>query len=128
VNETEIARLADGVAALRLVYLLIHERKKRMSRLTDKLTQAAAVAPRQAAKIEARADAIIAREPRIEQRTDEVFSPHEAVLAEAEHGLDTLDHSLRQMSNADPLQASGGSSSPPPLPQAGAAQSTDAGR
>jgi hypothetical protein len=47
-----------------------------MSRLSEKLAAAAAVAPRQAAKIEARADRIIAMEPEIERQTDDAFVPH----------------------------------------------------
>lgn len=79
-----------------------------MSRLTEKLALAASVAPRQAAKIEARADALIAREAGLEKRTDDVFLPHEQVLDTAEGGLDKLDASLKLMSNGgDPLPGSG---------------------
>lgn len=121
----EIQRLTGRVIRARLLYgQILFERKRDMSRLTDKLKQAASVAPRQAALIEARADAIIAREPALQRLTDEVFTPHEALLNEATRGLDELDASLRQMSNS-PLPASG--SSPPPLPQADAIQSSDAG-
>jgi hypothetical protein len=84
-----------------------------MSRLTDKLAAAAAVAPRQAAKIEARADTLIQREADIEKQTDQAFLPHELVLDEAENGLIHLEKELRIMSNA-PLSASDGSSTPLP--------------
>jgi hypothetical protein len=78
------------------------------TRLTEKLQRAAGVVGRQSAKIEARADALIAREEDIERRTDASFSPHEAILDAAESGLDGLDAKLKLMSN-DPLASSGGS-------------------
>lgn len=80
-----------------------------MSRLSEKLKAAAAVAPRQAAKIEARADAIIAREAGIESKTDEAFRGHEMLLDEAGKGLDALERELGQITNA-PLEPSGDSS------------------
>jgi hypothetical protein len=85
-----------------------------MSRLTDKLAAAAAVAPRQAAKIEARADKLIAAEADLEQKTSEAFGPHEALLAEAQRGVEDLQHALATMSNMPPLSASDGSSTPLP--------------
>lgn len=83
-----------------------------MGRLTDKLAAAAAVAPRQAAKIEARADRIIASEAGLEQLTDESFGPHEALLDEASKGVQDLKHALATMSNTPPLLVSEGSSTP----------------
>jgi hypothetical protein len=77
-----------------------------MSRLAEKLAKAAGVAGRQSAKIEARADLLIAREAEIERRTDEAFVPHEAVLDDAGAGLDALEAKLRLMSNS-PLETSG---------------------
>lgn len=83
-----------------------------MSRLTEKLAAAAAVAPRQAAKIEARADKLIAAEVDLEHMTEQAFGPHEALLAEAQRGVEDLQHALATMSNLPPLPASAGSSAP----------------
>jgi hypothetical protein len=80
-----------------------------MSRLTEKLAAAASVVPRQHAKIEARADAIIAREAEIEHQTDAAFLPHELLLDEAENGLAALAHDLATTSNSPPLSGSTGS-------------------
>lgn len=77
-----------------------------MSRLTEKLTQAAGVVARQTVKIEGRADAIIAREGLIERRTDEAFTPHERLLSEAEKGLDAVERALAVVSNGAPLEPS----------------------
>lgn len=84
-----------------------------MSRLGDKARAAAAVAPRQAARIEARADAIIALESGIERKTDEAFAPHEALLSEAETALGDVQHALAMVSNGAPLPVSGGSPAAP---------------
>ncbi len=80
----------------------------KMDRLSEKLKAAGAVVGRQTAKIEARADALIAREAEIEARTDKAFSPHEAVLDDAGRGLDDLERKLALLSN-DPLDGSGSS-------------------
>src|SRR5216683_4518363 len=77
----------------------MHEWRTEMSRLSDKLAQAAGVAKRQTEKIEARADAMIAREASIEARTDKAFSPHEMVLDSHEKELDKVEDALRQLSN-----------------------------
>ena len=90
-------------------FTLENERHRNMSRLKDKLAAAAAVAPRQAAKIEARADAIIASESELETMTDDAFAPHEALLDEARKGVQDLKHELATMSNSPPLEPSGGS-------------------
>jgi hypothetical protein len=82
------------------------ERRTEMSRLTEKLAAAAAVAPRQAKKIEARADAIIASEAGLEEMTDDAFSVHEALLDEARKGVQDLKHELATMSNNPPLEPS----------------------
>jgi hypothetical protein len=84
-----------------------------MSRLADKLAQAGGVVGRQTAKIEARADALIAREAAIEKRTDQLFSPHEAIMDSAETGLNDVEKKLALMSNS-PLPAS--TASPQGLP------------
>src|SRR4051812_48329990 len=79
-----------------------------MDRLSEKLTRAAGVAGRISSKIEARADTLIAREGDLEKRTEQVFSPHEGILADAEKGLDAVERQLALLSN-DPLASSGGS-------------------
>lgn len=84
-----------------------------MGRLTEKLALAAAVAPKHAAAIEARADAIIAHDAEMARMTDEAFAPHESLLDEAQKGLDDLKHQLATMSNLPPLSASDGSSANP---------------
>lgn len=90
-----------------------------MNRLAEKLAKASGVAGRISTKIEARADSLIAREGELEQRTEQVFSPHEGILADAEKGLDEVEASLRLMSNGAPLELSSDSpASPPPVPAA----------
>lgn len=106
----ELDALTDRVIAFRVVRKI--EGKLEMSRLADKLAKAAGVAGRQTVKIEARADSLIAREAAIEAKTDQAFSPHEALLAEAEKGLDAVERSLALLSN-DPLESSGASPQPP---------------
>lgn len=86
-----------------------------MDRLSEKLKAASAVVGRQTAKIEARADALIAREAAIEAKTDKAFSPHEAVLDDAAKGLDALERQLALLSN-DPLASSGDSQEAAPAP------------
>ena len=91
-----------------------------VNRLEEKLKLAGGVAARQSAKIEARADALIAREPLIEAKTDEAFSPHETILNGQETALDTLEHMLAAVSN-DPLgssssQSGGSAASTEPSP------------
>lgn len=103
-----------------------------MSRLSEKLAAAAAVAPRQAAKIEARADRIIASEPALEAQTDDAFGPHEALLAEAQKGVDDLKHKLAGFSNGDPLDHSAAllgavEEALSPTQQPGSAASTEPG-
>lgn len=75
-----------------------------MSRLTEKLAAAAAVAPRQHAKIEARADRVIEREGEIESQADQAFLPHERMLDEAENGLSALEKELAVLTNHPPLE------------------------
>jgi hypothetical protein len=103
---------------LRLAGLVQAELRERvriyriMGRLSDKLKMAASIVPRQAAKIEARADAIIAAEADLEKQTEESFTPHETMLDEARAGLDDLKHQLATMSNLPPLSASDASLAP----------------
>lgn len=129
--EDDIVRVIEGLRdadLLRLISLISMELKDRIriyrlierrlesmevGRLTDKLALAAAVAPRQAAKIEARADKIIAQEPDIEKQTDDAFSGHESILEEAQKGLDDLRKELATMTNNPPLPASDASPEAP---------------
>jgi len=104
-----LARLVSREIRDRLMIRRIIRRLGRrgdVSRLSEKLAQAAAIAPKQAKKIEDRADAIIAREADIEKRTEEAFTPHEAMLDEAEKGLTDLASQLATMSNNPPLSPS----------------------
>ncbi len=80
-----------------------------MGRLSEKLAAAGAVAKRQHDKIEARADAVIAREADLEKLTDQAFSPHELLLDEAENGLAALEKELAVLSNNPPSKLSSGS-------------------
>lgn len=125
----ELSGLTDRFVAYRFVRL-IERGKLDMSRLEEKLAKAAGVVGRQTAKIEARADSLIAREDEIEKRTDAVFTPHESILSTAERGLDGLEDKLRLMSNGDPLQASVASPAapePPAIQQPGSTASTEPG-
>lgn len=98
------SELRDRVRVYRVVDRMMKERE--LSRLTEKLALAAAVAPKHAARIEARADKIIAVDPEMGRLTDEAFQPHEALLDEAQKGLDDLKHQLATMSNMPPLSVS----------------------
>jgi hypothetical protein len=77
-----------------------------VSRLTEKLKQAGGVAGRLHAKAEARADEVIAREPVINERIEDVFAGHFQHLEDAEKALDALERDLAQMGN-EPTQSSG---------------------
>jgi hypothetical protein len=105
---TAIEGLADRVVEFRKCAV--------MDRLSEKFARASGVVGRQNAKIEARLDRLIAREHDIEQKTDQAFVPHEATLDGLENGLDTVEASLRLLSNGAPLDSSGDS---PASPQAG---------
>lgn len=102
-----VSGLADRIAEYRVVRKFIKEGAQ-MSRLTEKLQMARGVVGRQTAKIEARADDLIAREEAIEAQTEQAFSGHESILSDAERGLDALERQLALLSN-DPLESSGGS-------------------
>lgn len=110
---TELAGLTNRIIAYR-IYRRIGGQE--MNRLAEKLAKASGVAGRISTKIEARADSLIAREGALEERTEQVFSPHEGILADAEKGLDEVEASLRLMSNGAPLELSSDSpASPPPV-------------
>lgn len=90
---------------VRVIRMLREVRRQDMSRLKEKLAMAAAIAPRQAAKIEARADRLIAREAEIEARTDATFGAHEALLDDAQSSMDDLLKQLAGFTN-NPLDRS----------------------
>jgi len=79
-----------------------------MSRLTEKLKMAGGVAGRVHAKAEARADEVIAREPVITERIEDVFAGHFLHLEEADKALDALERDLALMGN-EPGESSGAS-------------------
>ena|ERR1700679_2168434 len=81
------------------------------SRLAEKLKLAGGVVARQHAKIEKRAEDIIAREQVIARKTDQAFAPHELMLDDAMKGLDELERQLAGVSN-NPLQTSQDDSHP----------------
>ena len=84
-----------------------------MSKLSDLVAEAAKVAPRQSAKIEARARAIIEGEPALLALQDDSFGPHEDILAEAESTMHDLKHSLAELTNSPPSKPLGNSSDKP---------------
>ena len=106
-QEDVIRRITSHIVAYR--FQLENERRSNMSRLSEKLKAASQVVGRQTARIEAKADAIIAREPELEKQTDNAFALHDALLNDAARGLDALERELATVSN-DPLRGSGESS------------------
>lgn len=102
----DLIGLRYKVQAARIVKRI--ERESGMDRLTEKLTQAGGVVARVTAAIEAKADAVIAREAVLNQKTTAAFAPHITMLDEAQAGLDALERQLALVSN-DPLPSSGGS-------------------
>ena len=78
-----------------------------MDRLTEKLKAASGVVARVTARLEAKADELLARETGITSRVEEVFAPHNRILDEGHAGLDELEQKLALVSN-DPLGPSGG--------------------
>lgn len=115
--DCDINRMAFAVRIKREFLEL--ERELGMGRLSDKLKQAGGVVIRQTAKIEARADAILERETSIEAMTDQAFSPHEAILSEAEKGLQDVESALRLLGNGGPpLEPSSASPAAPTAAEA----------
>ena len=74
----------------------------RNDRLRAKLSSAATVVKDLSAKIEARADAIIAARDQIAGHADRAFAPHEAALASHEAGLKEVEDALRLLDNGGP--------------------------
>jgi hypothetical protein len=100
---TDLEWLTRGVRALRI---MVEIRNNNMDRVTEKLKQAAGVAARSNAKLEAEADRLIAREDQFDQRQAEAFAPHHAVLDARHREMDQLEDALKIVSNADPLESS----------------------
>lgn len=84
-----------------------------MSRLSDKLAQAGGIVARQSKAIEDRADALIAREAVIQDRTNKAFSGHETWIDSTNKDLDALEKQLELLNNAAPLDSSSTGSAPP---------------
>src|SRR5258708_28485309 len=81
-NVDDIPRAITSLTARTVArrFTLENERMGKMDRLSEKMAKAAGVVGRISSKIEARADSLIAREGALEQRTDQVFTPHESIL------------------------------------------------
>lgn len=77
-----------------------------MSRLSDKLAQAGGIVARQSKAIEDRADALIAREAVIQDRTNKAFQGHETWIDSTNKDLDSLEKQLELLNNAAPLDSS----------------------
>ena len=73
-----------------------------IDRLKEKLAKASGVGGRVAAKIEAKADALIARESQLEAKADQAFAGHEAIADQASTELDNIEAALNQLSNRGP--------------------------
>ncbi len=73
-----------------------------IDRLKEKLAKAAGVGGRVAAKIESKADALIAREGELSTKSDRAFAGHEAIVDSANVVLDDIEASLNQLSNGGP--------------------------
>jgi hypothetical protein len=79
-----------------------------MGRLEEKLARVAGVGDRVTSHLEKRADEILAREPKLMSRSDQLFDAKVAILDEADGALDGVEKSLALLSNS-PLPASGNS-------------------
>ena len=87
-------------------------------RLDEKLQQAAGVVDRVTVYVEQRADAVIAREAAIKNRTKTIFDAKDAILDDADKGLDGVEAKLALVAN-DPLPSSGSSPAPAQGPVTG---------
>jgi predicted transcriptional regulator len=91
----------------------IIRRLQEMSALSEKLAAAGKIVGRQTQNIIARADALIAREADIENKTNQAFQPHESMMDDAMKGLDDLERQLATLTNGGaPLDASSPGSTP----------------
>ena len=79
-----------------------------MDRLAEKLAQAGGVVARITKAIEDKADAVIAREAIMIQKTQDAFAGHDSILDDAVKALDALEAKLALVTN-DPLPKSGNS-------------------
>lgn len=73
-----------------------------IDRLKEKLAKAAGVGGRVAANIEAKADALIARESQLDAKADQAFAGHNAIADQANTELDAIESALNQLSNGGP--------------------------
>jgi hypothetical protein len=73
-----------------------------LDRLKVKLAKASGVSQRTLASIEAKADALIAREEPLKAKTEQAFQPHEQILDQTERHLDDIENALDLMSNGGP--------------------------
>lgn len=73
-----------------------------IDRLKEKMAQAVGVVGRVSSKIEAKADALIAREGQLISKADQAFAPHEEGLNVAHQQLDSFEEALNQLSNGGP--------------------------
>jgi len=71
-------------------------------RLKDKLARVGGLANKLTAKIESKADALLAKGDALDAKTDETFAKHEAVAETVDGQLNDLDHALNQLSNGSP--------------------------
>ena len=83
----------------------IRRRNIKLSRLTEKLQNAGGVVARATAKLEAEADALIAREQELANKTKLAFTPHHQLLDSHNKDLDHLEDALKIVENAAPLPA-----------------------
>lgn len=100
ITET-LAGLTDRVIAYRVLLM----KGLQMDRLREKLAMAGGVVKRATDKIEAEADALIAREAELAAHTKQCFAPHHKALEAHKHELDGLEDALRLVNN-DPLDGS----------------------
>ncbi len=104
IDDQLTAAVREQNAALQNPYLIEKPSMSRnpFDRLKDKLAKASGVAQRTAIAVEAEADALIAREETLKAKTVEAFSPHKAILDQAQSELDQVENALNQMSNDPP--------------------------
>lgn len=79
-----------------------------MGRLEEKLARVAGVGDRVTSHLESRADAILAREPKLMERSNTLFDAKVSIMDEADRALDGVEKSLALLSNV-PLSGSGNS-------------------
>jgi hypothetical protein len=101
--EGEIAQtIVAEVAPMQNPFITEKTLSNPMDRLKEKLAKAASAGSRLAAKIEAKADALIAREGELEDKTDKAFAVHEQIMDAAGAQLDEVENALNQLTNGGP--------------------------